>query len=80
MKKIDMARALRDVEYRSRLTADELASLPANPAGVASVADSALRNVTGGCGVTACNNCGGGGPNSPTSFVWSCVPPGSYCP
>lgn len=77
MKKIDIARALRDAEYRSRLTTDELASLPTNPAGVASVADDDLRSVTGGCGPTACNSCG---PIRPTTFALSCPPPGSMCP
>lgn len=73
MKKIDIARALRDSEYRSRLSNDELASLPLHPAGHAVVADEALQSVTGGCGGSACS-CGG------TTFLFSCVPPGSNCP
>ena len=76
MKKIDVARALRDAEYRSRLSADEIAVLPANPAGLSTVSDDALRSVTGGCGPTACNSCGG--PGSTPDF--SCMPPGTMCP
>ncbi len=76
MKKIDVARALRDAEYRSRLSADELAALPANPAGLSTVADDALRSVTGGCGPTACASCGQG----PTTWFASCVPPNAGCP
>ena len=79
MKKIDVARALRDAEYRSRLSADEQALLPAHPAGLSTVADDALRSVTGGCGPTACNSCGD--PNF-TTWIESCIPPGSNadCP
>lgn len=52
MKKIDVVRAWRDEEYRNSLSSEELASLPENPAGVAVVADSVLRSLTGGCGYT----------------------------
>lgn len=73
MKKIDVARALRDAEYRSTLTAAEQASLPAHPAGVTTVADGALQSVTGGCG-----------PGTPwyTTWVGSCLPndPNVACP
>ena len=76
MKKIDTVRALRDAEYRNSLTKAELAQLPSHPAGVSSVADEALKSVTGGCGPTACNSCGGG----ITTFLFSCTPPGTHCP
>ncbi|MEM9554234.1 MAG: mersacidin/lichenicidin family type 2 lantibiotic [Acidobacteriota bacterium] len=73
MKKIDIARALRDPEYRSGLTAEEQATLPTHPAGVADLADDALRTVAGGCG-----------PGTPgwTTWIESCIPPGSnaQCP
>jgi mersacidin/lichenicidin family type 2 lantibiotic len=50
MKKIDVVRAWRDEEYRNSLTAEELASLPESPAGLATISDEALRSITGGCG------------------------------
>lgn len=68
-KKIDVIRAWRDEEYRDSLTEAERASLPENPAGVATVDDTALRSVSGG--LTA--RCG-------TTFVDSCVKPGQQCP
>ncbi|MEM1183245.1 MAG: mersacidin/lichenicidin family type 2 lantibiotic [Acidobacteriota bacterium] len=76
MKKIDTVRALRDADYRNSLSEAELAQLPVSPVGIATVEDSTLKSVTGGCGPTVCNTCGGG----PTTFLWSCVPPGSGCP
>ena len=70
MKKIDVIRAWRDEEYRDSLTEQELSSLPENPAGMATVDDSALRSVSGAVTV----RCGG------TTFVDSCVKPGQQCP
>ncbi|MEM6795862.1 MAG: mersacidin/lichenicidin family type 2 lantibiotic [Acidobacteriota bacterium] len=75
MKKVDTVRALRDAEYRNSLTAEELAQLPAHPAGATTVADDTLKSVTGGCGPTACNNCG-----FLTTRDASCMPPGYQCP
>ena len=69
-KKIDVVRAWRDEEYRDSLTEAERASLPENPAGVATVDDTALRSVSGGLTVR-CNG---------TTFVDSCVKPGQQCP
>ncbi len=77
MKKLDTVRALRDAEYRNSLSDEELALLPAHPAGASSLADTALKSVVGGCGVTACSNCG---PTRGTTILFSCVPPGSACP
>ncbi len=65
MKKIDIARALRDEDYRSSLSAEEQASLP-SPAGNVNLDDKALLSITGGCAWT-----------TPAT---SCVPPGTYCP
>jgi mersacidin/lichenicidin family type 2 lantibiotic len=67
MKKIDVVRAWRDEEYRNSLTAEERASLPESPAGLAVVQDSVLASITGGCG-------------TPTTFVYSCVKPPVACP
>ncbi|HEX4960527.1 MAG TPA: mersacidin/lichenicidin family type 2 lantibiotic [Thermoanaerobaculia bacterium] len=72
-KTIDVVRAWRDEEYRNSLTEQELASLPANPAGMATVDDSALRSVTGGLRTKMVfEDC--------TTFVGSCVKPGQQCP
>ena len=70
MKKIDVIRAWRDEEYRDSLTEQELSSLPENPAGMATVDDSALRSVNGAATVRFCG----------TTFVDSCVKPGQQCP
>ena len=69
-KKIDIVRAWRDEEYRNSLTAEERASLPENPAGLATVDDSSLRSVTGGATLRLCG----------TTPAWSCVQPGQQCP
>ena len=76
MRKIDTLRALRDSEYRDSLTAEELALLPAHPAGTADVADESLKSVAGGCANSACS-CG---PQLGTTILWSCVQPGQHCP
>ncbi|MEA2601422.1 MAG: hypothetical protein QOF89_2414 [Acidobacteriota bacterium] len=67
MKKIDVVRAWRDEEYRNSLTAEERASLPESPAGLAVLEDSVLQSITGGCG-------------RPSTFVSSCVKPPAVCP
>ncbi len=74
MKKLDTVRALRDAEYRNSLSAEELALLPAHPAGTSSIDDDALKSVAGGCAGSACG-CGGG-----TTINDSCVPRGYDCP
>lgn len=64
-KNIDVARAWRDEDYYLSLTEEERASLGAHPAGAATVADEALRSITGGCGAggntpdTACTGANG---------------------
>lgn len=70
MKKIDVIRAWRDEEYRDSLTEQERSSLPENPAGMATVDDSALRSVGGAVTIRFCG----------TTFVDSCVKPGQQCP
>jgi mersacidin/lichenicidin family type 2 lantibiotic len=45
---IDIRRAWKDPEYRKSLSAEELASLPPNPAGDAEVPDDDLERVSGG--------------------------------
>jgi len=80
MKKLDTVRALRDAEYRNSLSAEELALLPAHPAGASSIDDTTLKSVVGGCGGTACSCGGGGGPIRGTTVVMSCVGPTQNCP
>ncbi len=46
--KVDVARAWKDPEYRKTLSADQLAGLPPNPAGSASLSDADLEKVSGG--------------------------------
>ena len=78
MKKLDTVRALRDAEYRNSLSAEELALLPAHPAGASNIGDSALKSVVGGCAGSGCT-CGGG-PVLGTSLVFSCTGPNQQCP
>jgi mersacidin/lichenicidin family type 2 lantibiotic len=66
-KNIDVVRAWRDEDYRNSLSPEDRASLPQNPAGQATVEDSILTSITGGCG-------------TPTTFVSSCVHYPYNCP
>jgi mersacidin/lichenicidin family type 2 lantibiotic len=45
---IDIIRAWKDAAYRNSLTAEQLASIPANPAGSIELSDTELGAVTGG--------------------------------
>jgi len=47
---IDIARAWKDEKYRKTLTAEELASLPPNPAGSEELSEKELEEVSGGIG------------------------------
>ena len=71
-KKIDVVRAWRDEEYRSSLSAEERASLPENPAGLATISDETLRSITGGCCTSNYDYC--------STWVCSCVTPPEICP
>lgn len=44
----NIARAWKDEQFRASLSADELAALPANPAGAIELPDEALNDVNGG--------------------------------
>jgi mersacidin/lichenicidin family type 2 lantibiotic len=48
MSKNETIRAWKDPEYRASLTAEELASLPSNPAGLIDLSDADLGEVAGG--------------------------------
>jgi len=54
---IDIVRAWKDPEYRKTLTADELASLPANPAGTSELTKEQLGDVAGGTSGTVAIGC-----------------------
>jgi mersacidin/lichenicidin family type 2 lantibiotic len=73
-KKLDVVRAWRDEEYRNSLSAEERASLPENPAGVATVDESTLRTITGGSILSKALGA------QCTTFVGSCVKAGQECP
>jgi len=45
---IDVMRAWKDPEYRKTLSAEELASLPKNPAGKSDLSEGDLDNISGG--------------------------------
>jgi mersacidin/lichenicidin family type 2 lantibiotic len=51
MKKIDIIRAWKDEDYRNSLSAEELAGLPENPAGMIELTDGDLGKATGGAPV-----------------------------
>ncbi len=47
MKFVDVIRAWRDPEYRATLSSDELAALPAHPAGLIELSDAELASAAG---------------------------------
>ena len=49
-KEIDIVRAWKDEEYRNSLTPEQLAQVPADPAGEAELNEEDLGNVSGGMG------------------------------
>jgi mersacidin/lichenicidin family type 2 lantibiotic len=55
--KIDVIRAWKDPEYRATLTEEELAALPANPAGMTELTGERLAHVTGGVVLTTAPTC-----------------------
>jgi mersacidin/lichenicidin family type 2 lantibiotic len=48
MSNLDVIRAWKDEEYRNRLSEEEKALLPANPAGLVELSDADLSDVNGG--------------------------------
>jgi len=59
MSNLKTIRAWKDPEYRASLTAEELALMPSNPAGLIDLTDSDLSEISGGVGATtaaACSN------------------------
>ena len=51
MTKLDVIRAWRDKEYRESLNEQELATLPAHPAGLIELPDEVLNSAAGGTGI-----------------------------
>ena len=70
--KIDLVRAWKDPEYRKSLTAEQLASLPPNPAGVGELSDEELESVAGGSAESI-------GTFAKSSAVPSFAPPQRRC-
>ncbi|MBV9020938.1 MAG: mersacidin/lichenicidin family type 2 lantibiotic [Ktedonobacteraceae bacterium] len=64
---IDIVRAWKDAEYRESLSSEELAQVPAHPAGEVELAEGDLAGVVGGLSAVV-----GGGCQS-TASTGSCV-------
>jgi mersacidin/lichenicidin family type 2 lantibiotic len=72
MKKLDIARAWTDEDYYLSLSAEERASLPANPAAAITISDDSLRAVNGGIKTSIITTCGG------TAICSPCPPLNCY--
>ena len=57
MNKVDVIRAWKDPLYRASLSAEEVAQIPAHPAGLIELEDRELREATGGVIVTTFRTC-----------------------
>ncbi|HYU32095.1 MAG TPA: mersacidin/lichenicidin family type 2 lantibiotic [Thermoanaerobaculia bacterium] len=57
MNKVDVIRAWKDPLYRATLSAEDLARLPAHPAGAIELKDHELREATGGLIETTFKTC-----------------------
>jgi mersacidin/lichenicidin family type 2 lantibiotic len=57
MHKIDIVRAWKDPLYRASLSPEELAYLPANPAGAIELTDEQLKSAAGGLSQTTAPGC-----------------------
>jgi mersacidin/lichenicidin family type 2 lantibiotic len=79
----NIIRAWKDRAYRNRLTAAELAAMPANPAGTVEISDEDLGNIAGGrpastisvylCTLFECTNmCSLGCPTAFCSIMGEC--------
>lgn len=82
MKSVNKIRAWKDPDFRQTLNTADQADLN-HPVGLQEIEDSALNSITGGCGPNPppwCGGGGGGGGPGATTFVNSCVQPGSQCP
>ena len=76
MNKIDVIRAWKDPAYRASLSEEELAVLPAHPAGLADLSDDQLRMAGASTPVTTAPTC-----TMHTFLNWrSCCPPITTAP
>ena len=86
----DVVRAWKDASYRASLSADEIAALPANPAGRVEMDDAGLSEVNGlgtgiylslGCcpGFTYKSVCGSCGESCPAAACGTASYCHSYC-
>jgi mersacidin/lichenicidin family type 2 lantibiotic len=66
--KVDIVRAWKDPEYRKSLTPEQLASLPANPAGTGELTDEELKKTAGGLAA------------EPAHSIFWCPPPITHDP
>jgi len=74
LSKLDIVRAWKDAEYRHSLSAEALAMLPANPAGLIELPDSVLGSVVGGLNIGLTHDtelCNVSGPK--ISCGWVCT-------
>jgi mersacidin/lichenicidin family type 2 lantibiotic len=72
MSKLDVVRAWKDEQYRSSLTAEENAMLPANPAGAIELSDAEVSFIAGGVVKSP--------PVPQKTTVWACTLPTMVCP
>ena len=56
MNKADIVRTWKDPVYRATLSPEQLAALPAHPAGLVEISDDQMRNASGAI-VTTARNC-----------------------
>lgn len=75
MDHIDIVRAWKDEAYRNSLSADELALLPPNPAGLVELHDSDLEDASGGDTAWICLTIS----ISVAVSVEFCSPNGTFC-
>lgn len=76
MNKIDVIRAWKDPSYRATLSEEELASLPANPAGLTEVTDDQLRIAGSAAVITTAPTC----TNYTFLNLRECCPPATTAP
>jgi mersacidin/lichenicidin family type 2 lantibiotic len=59
MSRLDIIRAWKDESYRLSLSADQLAGLPANPAGAVELTDAEAATIDGKLALAGCSGCHG---------------------
>ncbi len=59
MSRFDVIRAWKDAAYRRSLTAEQLAALPANPAGAVELTEEEAATVNGKLALAGCSSCHG---------------------